>query len=159
MSYDFHSALAESEVAASQSAYSSNAFASSLTRESSNREGAMRSNVNTGRRVMGDRRSTSSRHVSTKEFTDWVRQQAQNYTEKQLAEITGLSLKAAANLRAGKSGCIGTTLANWCMNDPVFGAAYAEHVGIIPAGHAEFHARVTQAILASQRMHMGGDAE
>lgn len=119
----------------------------------------MRSNGNIGRRLVGDRRNTSSRHISTREWSDWLATWANRYSEKELAEITGLGIKGAQNLRAGKSGGKGNTIATWCQNDPVFGAAYAERVGIIPEGHAEFHARVTQAILASQRMHMGGDAE
>jgi len=119
----------------------------------------MQTNGNTGRRVSGGRRLTSSRHVSTKDFTDWVSDQAQRYSEKELADLIGSSVKAAQNIRLGKSGCIGTTLANWCRNDQMFAAAYAEYVGLIHPGQADFVGRVSQAVLASQRAHMGGDAE
>jgi len=117
-----------------------------------------RSKGNARPTVVGDRRNTSSR-VSTREFSDWIAEQARPYSEKELADITGLGIKGAQNLRAGKSGCIGSTLATWCKNDPIFAAAYCEYVGFIPPGHAEFAGRMNQAIQASQRLHMGGDAQ
>ena len=108
--------------------------------------------------VMGDRRNTSSR-VSTRDFSDWIAQQARQYSEKELSDITGLGIKGAQNLRAGKSGCIGSTLATWCMNDQIFAAKYFEYVGLIPIGHAEFVGRFNETVAAAQRLHMGGDAE
>lgn len=113
---------------------------------------------NTDRTLRGDRRNQTSR-LSTRDFTDWLKGHAQKYTAKELADITGLSVKAAENIRAGLAGASGTTLSTWCMNDKLFAGAYAEYVGLIRPGHAEFVARVSQAVLASQRLHMGGDAE
>lgn len=128
------------------------------SRESANNEAGMRSKGNTGRQIYGDRRNTTSR-VSTRDFSDWLAEQAIRYSEKELAGVTGLSIKGAQNLRAGKSGAKGSTLSTWCLNDPMFAMAYGEYVGIIKPGHAEFMGRLAQAALASQRLQMGGDAE
>lgn len=88
----------------------------------------MRSLGNTRRTMGGARRQNSSR-LSTAQFTDWIQEQARGYGEKELADITGLSLKAVQNLRLGRSACSGTTLANWCLGDPTFLARYHHFCG------------------------------
>lgn len=110
------------------------------------------------RRSRGDRRATISR-VSTRDLSDWLKGEAQRYSDKELADAIGGSVKTAQNIRAGLSGCLGTTLSTWCMNDKLFAAKYFEYVGLLPPGSAEFTARMNEAIAASQRMQMGGDAE
>ncbi|MBN9534832.1 MAG: hypothetical protein J0H10_15920 [Alphaproteobacteria bacterium] len=116
------------------------------------------SNGNTARRIVGDPRHTSSR-VSTREFSDWIAEQARKHSEKELANIIGTSIKAAQNIRAGKSGCIGSTLATWCMNDPDFASAFAEYIGLIRPGEAEFAGALTRAFNAYQRRQATEGAE
>lgn len=100
------------------------------------------SNGKTDRRLSSDPRQTNPR-VSTNEFTDWLAEQARRYSEKQLANVTGLSLKAVQNLRLGRSGGTGTTIATWCRNDARFRAEYffycGGHLETDPEGVAALH--------------------
>lgn len=93
----------------------------------------------------------TSGHISTDNLVDFVRERAILYRQKELAGITGLSLKQVQNLRMGISGVSGKTLTNWCRNDPVFAAEYAEYVGIIKPGEAEMSAALSRVINAAVR--------
>jgi hypothetical protein len=68
-----------------------------------------------------------------------------------LARITGLSIQQVKNLRLGLSGVSGKTLTNWIRNCPEFAGAYAEYVGLVRPGEAEFAGALTQAFQAYQR--------
>lgn len=93
----------------------------------------------------------TSGNDTTDTLVDFVQAKAILYRQKELARITGLSLKQVQNLRLGISGVSGKTLTNWIRNCPNFAAQYAEYVGLIRPGEAEMSAALTQVINAAVR--------
>ena len=89
--------------------------------------------------------------VTTDNLVDFMQAQALRRPVKEIQQHTGLSKKQVENIRQGVSGVSGKTLTNWIIADPQFGAAYAEWVGMIRPGEAEFAGALTQAFNAFQR--------
>lgn len=93
-----------------------------------------------------------SRQVSSKtENRDWIKGQASSRSTKQISNDSGLSEKAVENLRRGQNKIGFDALVDWCRSDPEFAAAFAEHIGLILPGEAEFAGALTRAFNAYQR--------
>lgn len=108
--------------------------------------------------VLGKNQKSSGAKVKENNVI-FIRAQARRYSAKEGATLTGMTPKGFQKLQQGENSISFDKLTEWCQNDPMFAAAYAEHVGLIKPGHAEFVGRLGQAALASQRLQMGGDAE
>lgn len=106
---------------------------------------------NDARNSRHETKPKTSSHDTTDDLVDFVRARAVRYQQKELARLTGLSLKQVQNLRLGLSGVSGKTLTNWCKNCPTFAGEYAEYVGLIRPGEAEFSGALTKAFNAYQR--------
>ena len=106
---------------------------------------------NTNRNFRQEKEPKTSDHLSTDNLVDFVQAQAIHYRQKELARITGLSLKQVQNLRMGVSGISGKTLTNWIKNCPQFAGAYAEYVGIIRPGEANMSEALTRLANAIAR--------
>lgn len=65
----------------------------------------------------------------TQHVTDWLAEYLYGKSEKEVADLTGLGLSGAKNLRLGKNGISGTALTNLLTNDPEFRARYFEFCG------------------------------
>lgn len=90
-----------------------------------------------------------------KKNQDWLAEQASKRTEQEVADCTAMSPRAVGNLRQKRNKISFDNFVEWCLNDPHFAADFAEYVGVIKPGSAEFAATMTKAINAYQRM--GGD--
>jgi hypothetical protein len=104
---------------------------------------------NAPRSFRGDPRPNIS--IGKRENSDWLADQAARRSEKDIADKTGLTPKAVGNLRQRKNKISFDCLVEWCRNDPDFAAAFAEHVGLIRPGEAEFAGALTRAFNAFQR--------
>lgn len=107
---------------------------------------------NTDRRLRGDSRHTSSLSKAKRGNQDWIQDQARKLSAKEGAELTGLSERAFENIRLGRNKINFDGLTEWMMNDPMFAASYAEHVGLILPGQAEYAGALTKAFNAFERM-------
>ena len=99
------------------------------------------------RSFRGDPRQVSSKT----ENRDWLQSQASSRPVQQVSDDSGLSAKAVENLRRGQNKIGFDALVDWCRNDPEFAAAFAEHIGLILPGEAEFAGALTRAFNAYQR--------
>lgn len=108
--------------------------------------------TNNGRRVHGDSRHTSSLSKAKRGNQDWITKQACRLSNKEGAALTGLAERAFENIRLGRNKINFDNLTEWCQNDPDFAAAYAEHIGLILPGQAEFAGALTRAFNAYERV-------
>lgn len=111
--------------------------------------------TNTARRFRGQNRAKISLRAVKVGNQDWLRGQAQRYSAKDGASITGQAPAAFENLRQGRNKVSFDNLVEWCRNDPQFAAAFAEYVGLIMPGDAEFAGAITVAINAYLRRVRG----
>lgn len=103
------------------------------------------------RTVCGETDNVTPRE-STAELVDFVQAQANSRRAKEVARLTGLSVKAVENMRGGHSGASAQTITTWCRNDAAFRAAYFQHCGGLLEGDPELLRGLTlavQAVLAS----------
>lgn len=103
------------------------------------------------RRVRGDSRHTSAFSKAKRGNQDWIKDQATKLSLREGAELTGLSERAFENIRLGRNKISFDPFTSWCLNDPDFAAAYAEHIGLIRPGEAEFAGALTRAYNAYER--------
>lgn len=111
----------------------------------------MPTNGLTDRTVSGHRRKNTPRRDGKDENQDWLAGQIAQRTDKDVVESTAMSPKAVQNIRQRRSKISFDNLVDLCRNDPAFAAAFAEHVGLIRPGEAEFAGALTTAFNAYQR--------
>lgn len=87
-----------------------------------------------------------------KKNQDWLARQASKRSEVEVADATGMSPRAVGNLRQRRNKINFDNFVDWCLNDPHFAAEFAEYVGVIKPGSAEFAATMAKAVNAYQRM-------
>lgn len=68
--------------------------------------------------------------------SDWLKEQAASRPAKEGARVTGLSVVAFQNIRAGKNKISFDALMEWCRNDRAFAISLAMQMGVLP-GDAE----------------------
>lgn len=107
----------------------------------------------------GETPPKTSTHSSTDSLVDFVQARAIRYQQKELARITGLSLKQIQNLRLGRSGVSGKTLTNWAQNDPRFAVEYGIHIGLIKPEDADIAYAMTMMANAVARRQAKDGAE
>lgn len=130
---------------------SSHAFASSLPRESSKRGNGMPSLGNRARNDRGEHRPNTSIANGKRLHGDWLADELCKRSEKEVANDTGMTPKAVGNLRQRRNKISFDNFVELCIADPQFAAAFAEYVGLIRPGEAEFAGALTQAFNAYQR--------
>lgn len=81
----------------------------------------------------------------------FLRSQARRIAAKEGAERTGMSPKGFQKLQQGENTISFDKLIEWCRNDPDFGAAFCEYIGVLRPGEAEFAAALTRTFNAYQR--------
>lgn len=105
----------------------------------------------TPRTFHGDPRPNTSIRDGKNSHGDWLASQASQRSEKEVSDHTGMSPKAVGNLRQRRNKISFDNLVEWCRNDPAFAAAFAEYIGLIRPGEAEFAGALTLAFNAYQR--------
>lgn len=120
----------------------------------------MRSNGLNGRSISGQRRyDSSSIRDGKKDNQDWLAAELSKRSVQDVVDDTGMHEKAVQNIRQRKSKISFDYLVELCRNDKLFATAFAKHVGLILPNQEGFVARINQALLEAQRLHMEGDAE
>lgn len=104
----------------------------------------------TPRNFRGVRNRNKSR-IGTADLSDWLADVLRNKPAKEIADDAGCGIRTAENAKQGRHSLSAKHLANMQMNDPSFAAAWAEYVGLIRPGEAEFAGAMTQAFHAWQR--------
>lgn len=130
---------------------STHAFSGPSLRESSNRERAMHTNGSNGRRVVGQNRQNNSIRDAKNDNQDWLAAQLSQRSVAAVVNSTGMNEKSVQNIRRKKSKISFDNLVDLCRDDPDFAAAFAEHIGLILPGDAEFTGAFTKAVAAYQR--------
>lgn len=138
------------EVAASSADISTHAFVSSLPREHHG-EGQMQKSRSAFTGTVLGRSARDSGAVVKSDNVAFLRSQARRIAAKEGAERTGMSPKGFQKLQQGENTISFEKLVEWCRNDAQFAAAFAEHVGLVLPGGAEFAGALTQAFNAFQR--------
>jgi len=100
--------------------------------------------------VPQQRKNTSTRDVKN-ENQDWLAAQLARRSVSDVVASTGMSEKAVQNIRQRKAKISFDNLVELCRDDPAFGAAFCEHIGLLRPGEAEFAGALTQAFNAYQR--------
>ena len=103
------------------------------------------------RSVSGHRRQNTSIRDVKQENQDWL---AAQFAQRQVSEIvddTGMTDKAVQNIRQRRAKISFDNLVELCRNDPNFAAAFAEHIGLLRPGEAEFAGALTNAFNAFKR--------
>jgi hypothetical protein len=129
---------------------SSHAFASSVSSESLRTKEMQKSRSAFTGTVLG-KPARDSGAVVKGDNVAFLRSQARRIAAKEGAERTGMSPKGFQKLQQGENTISFDKLIEWCRNDPMFAAAFAEHVGLVLPGEAEFSGALTQAFNAYQR--------
>ncbi len=106
----------------------------------------------TPRKSRGGRNSNKAR-LGTADLSDWLADALRNKPAKEIADDAGCGIRTAENAKQGRNALSAKHLANMQMNDPVFAAAWAEYVGLILPGDAEFVGAMTRAAHAYMRRH------
>lgn len=114
-------------------------------------ENTMRSNGLNGRSLSGQNRKNTSHRDGKQENKDWLAAHISRRSVQEVVDSTGMTDKAVQNMRRGKSKISFDNLVDLCRDDPEFAAAFAEHVGLILPGQAEFAGAITKAFNAYQR--------
>lgn len=92
----------------------------------------------------------NSPRVSTAELVDFTKEQAKRRPIKEVARLTGLSLKAVESIRSGEAAASGTTISTWCRNCPQFRTDYFRFVG----GHLEIDPEGVAALYSAINFHI-----
>lgn len=100
--------------------------------------------------VPQNRKNTSHRDGKV-ENGDWLAAQISQRSVAEVVASTGMTDKAVQNIRRRKSKISFDNLVDLCRTDPEFAAAFAEYVGLILPGEAEFAGALTNAFNAFQR--------
>ena len=111
----------------------------------------MHANGNTDRSVSGHRRKNTSTRDTKNENQDWLAAQIAQLPVSAVVSSTGMTEKAVQNIRRKKSKISFDNLVEMCRDRPEFAAAFAEHIGLIRPGEAEFAGALTHAFNAYQR--------
>jgi hypothetical protein len=98
-----------------------------------------------GPSVHGEIENNTSR-ASTAELVDFLQAQVRKRRAKEVAQLTGLSIKAIENMRMGLSGASSQTITTWCRTDPAFRAAYFAFCGGMLEGDPEMLNGLTMAV-------------
>lgn len=85
--------------------------------------------------------------ISTAQLVDFTKEQAKRRPIKEVARLTGLSLKAVESIRSGEAAASGTTISTWCKNCPEFRTEYFRWVG----GYMETDPQFVPALYAAIR--------
>lgn len=105
-------------------------------------------------RSLGGRRPHNSSVASVKLANgDWLAAQVSKRSVIEVVNATGMTEKAVQNIRQRRSKISFDNLVDLCRDDPEFAAAFAEYVGLILPGQAEFAGALTRAFNAYQRRH------
>jgi hypothetical protein len=96
-------------------------------------------------------RNRNQARLGTADLSDWLADVLRNKPAKEIADDAGCGIRTAENAKQGRNTLSGKHLANMQMNDPVFAAAWAEYVGLILPGDAEFVGALTRAAQAYMR--------
>lgn len=94
-----------------------------------------------GRRVVRSERNISS---IKNDNQDWLAAQIARRSVADVTDKTGMTEKAVQNIRRRQSKISFDNLVELCRADPEFAAAFAEHIGLIRPGEAEFAGALTQ---------------
>lgn len=103
------------------------------------------------RSISGHRRQNTSIRDVKSENQDWLAAQVARRSVQDVVDATGMTDKGVQNIRQRKAKISFDNLVELCRNDPGFAAAFAEHVGLILPGEAEFAGALTNAFNAFQR--------
>ena len=79
------------------------------------------------------RSNEKTRNKLCEPHVEFLARHARRYSEKQLASLLNISVRAAQNLRLGRSGTRSVLIEKWCQNDPHFRADFFTRCG----GHLE----------------------
>jgi hypothetical protein len=109
-----------------------------------------RANGLNGRSFSGPDRKNTSADAKNKRG-DWLAAKISEYSVQEIVEATGMTPKAVQNVRRRKSKLSYDNFMELCERKPEFAAAWAEHVGLLRPGEAEFAGALTQAFNAFQR--------
>lgn len=101
------------------------------------------------------RRPENTSRASTVELVDFISEQAKRRATKEIARITGLSIKAVEAMRLGESGASSQTITTWCRNDPHFRAEYFAFCGGYVESDPEFITGITMALNSLARRKQG----
>jgi len=110
----------------------------------------MRANGLTDRSVSGHRRKNTSADAKNNRG-DWLSAKISEYSVQEIVDATGMTEKAVQNIRRRKSKMSYDNFCELCEHRPEFAAAWAEHVGLLRPGEAEFAGAITHAFNAWQR--------
>jgi len=97
-----------------------------------------------------NRKKTSHRDGKV-ENGDWLAAQISQRSVAEVVAATGMTDKAVQNIRRRKSKISFDNLVDLCRNDPDFGAAFVEHIGLLRPGEPEIAGALTQAFNAYMR--------
>jgi hypothetical protein len=100
---------------------------------------------------MPNKRHHTPRRDGKTENQDWLAAQLSGRSVQDVTDCTGMSDKAVQNIRRRKSKISFDNLVDLCRTDPEFAAAFAEYVGLILPGEAEFAGKLTETFNAWQR--------
>jgi hypothetical protein len=139
----------ESTAMASQE-ISSHAFVNSVSRPHIGGDKMQKSRSAFTGTVLG-KPSRDSGAVVKSDNIAFLRTQARRIAAKEGAERTGMSPKGFQKLQQGENCISFDRLIEWCRNDPEFGAAFCEYIGVLRPGEAEFAAALTRTFNAYQR--------
>ncbi len=110
-----------------------------------------RANGLNGRTFIPHNRKNTSHRDGKVENGDWLAAEISRRPISQVVASTGMTDKAVQNIRRRKSKISFDHLVDLCRDDPAFAAAFAEHIGLIRPGEAEFAGALTQAFNAYQK--------
>jgi hypothetical protein len=111
----------------------------------------MRANGLNGRSLVPEKRKNTSHRDGKIENGDWLAAQIANRSVADVVASTGMTEKAVQNIRRRKSKISFDNLVDLCRDDPAFAAAFADHIGLLRPGEAEFAGALTQAFNAYAR--------
>jgi hypothetical protein len=112
----------------------------------------MRTNGSNSRTFIPENRKNTSHRDGKIENGDWLSAQVSQRSVAEVVASTGMTDKAVQNIRRRKSKISFDNLVDLCRDDPAFAAAFAEHIGLILPGQAEFTGALTNAFNAYGRM-------
>lgn len=101
----------------------------------------------------GDPRPNTSIANGKRSHGDWLVEQLVQRSEKEVADQTGMTPKAVGNIRQRRNKISYDNFVELCCADADFAASFAEYVGLIRPGEAEFAGAITKAFNAYQRVH------
>lgn len=96
-------------------------------------------------------RNRNRHRVSTSDLSDWFKDRLRNMSAKEIAEEAGCGVRAAENVKQGRNNFTSAHLATLLLNRPDIAAEWAEYIGLILPGQAEFAGAFTQAVNAYVR--------